>query len=210
MREIPSGQLSTNAAVLFITGSGALFIFAAAMLGKLCFYLSFPVLALLLLYSYTKRFTWLCHLYLGFVISLAPIGAWVALTDTISLSVIILSLALMTNICGFDILYACQDTEFDKDQGLFSVPARVGIKNALALSSYLHIATFFLFVLLSFTFDMGTLYMGTVLIIGCLLIFEHSLVKPDDLSNVNIAFFHVNSIISVVLFLGILLNEIVH
>lgn len=207
MREIPSGQLSKQAAVLFVMGSGAIFILSAAMLGTLCFYFSFPVLALLLLYSYTKRFTWFCHIYLGFVISLAPIGAWVAMTNSISWPIIFLSLALMTNIAGFDILYACQDLDFDKDEGLFSIPAHMGVETALNISTWLHVGTFFFFVLVGLGFHLGSIYFVTVLIIGILLIIEHKLVKPDDLSNVNIAFFHINSILSVVLFLGIVLNE---
>jgi len=208
-RDIPSGRLSLSSAAVFVIFFSGLFIFSSAMLGRLCFYLSFPILVVLFSYSYTKRFTWLSHIYLGFAISLAPAGAWIALAKTFSWSVLILSLALMTYITGFDILYACQDIEFDKDEGLFSIPAHFGVKKALIIASIIHLASFCFFFLIYFVFDMNLMYFLTVVIIGFLLIVEHRLVKPDDLSNVNFAFFHVNSLISITLFLGVLADELV-
>jgi 4-hydroxybenzoate polyprenyltransferase len=178
------------------------------MLGKICLYLSFPVLALLFSYSYTKRFTWFSHFYLGFVISLAPTGAWIAITNTFSLPIILLSLALLTYIAGFDILYACQDTGFDIKEKLFSIPAMFGIQKALLISSISHIFSFIFLFLIFIAFDMKIIYLLTVIVIGLLLIIEHKLVKPSDLSNVNIAFFHVNSAISIILFVGILTDEL--
>jgi len=207
IREIPSGKLSMKSASTFVILFSLLFIFAAAMLAKICFYLSFPVLGILFSYSYTKRFTWLAHLYLGFAISLAPMGAWMAVAKSFSWPILLLSLALMTHIAGFDILYACQDMAFDRKEGLFSIPVRFGSENALRISSLLHILSFCFFLWIYFAFDMGFVYFGAVLIIGGLFIFEHRLVKPDDLTRVNIAFFHVNSIISVVLFIGVLVDE---
>ena len=179
------------------------------MLGKLCLYLSLPLLVLLFSYSYTKRFTWLSHIYLGFVISLAPAGAWLAIAKTFSWPVLILSIALMTYIAGFDILYACQDIKFDKNEGLFSIPAHFGIKKALIIASIIHLTSFCFFFLIYIVFDMNLLYFCAVVIIGLLLIIEHRLVKPDNLSNVNFAFFHVNSLISITLFLGVLADELV-
>ena len=208
-RDIPLGRLSLSSAAVFVIFFSGLFIFSSAMLGRLCFYLSFPILVVLFSYSYTKRFTWLSHIYLGFAISLAPAGAWIALAKTFSWSVLILSLALMTYITGFDILYACQDIEFDKDEGLFSIPAHFGVKKALIIASIIHLASFYFFFLIYFVFDMNLMYFCAVLIIGFLLIIEHRLVKPDDLSNVNFAFFHVNSLISITLFLGVLADELV-
>ena len=208
-RDIPLGRLSLSSAAVFVIFFSGLFIFSSAMLGRLCFYLSFPILVVLFSYSYTKRFTWLSHIYLGFAISLAPAGAWIALAKTFSWSVLILSLALMTYITGFDILYACQDIEFDKDEGLFSIPAHFGVKKALIIASIIHLASFCFFFLIYFVFDMNLMYFLTVVIIGFLLIVEHRLVKPDDLSNVNFAFFHVNSLISITLFLGVLADELV-
>ena len=208
-RDIPSGRLSLSSAVVFVILFSGLFIFSSAMLGKLCFYLSFPILVVLFSYSYTKRFTWLSHIYLGFAISLAPAGAWIALAKSFSWSILILSFALMTYIAGFDILYACQDIEFDKDEGLFSIPAHFGVKKALIIASIIHLASFCFFFLIYFVFDMNLMYFFAVVIIGILLIIEHRLVKPDDLSNVNFAFFHVNSLISITLFLGVLADELV-
>lgn len=208
-REIPLGRLSLFSAKMFVTLFSIIFIFAAAMLGKTCLYLSFPVLALLFSYSYTKRFTWLSHFYLGFAISLAPLGAWIALTNTFSWPVILLSLTLLTYIAGFDILYACQDTGFDTKEGLFSIPARFGIQKALLISSVSHVFSFLFLFLIFIAFDMKIIYLVTIIVIGLLLIVEHKLVKPGDLSNINIAFFHVNSSISIILFVGILADELV-
>jgi len=208
-RDIPSGRLSLSSAAVFVIFFSGLFIFSSAMLGKLCFYLSFPILVVLFSYSYTKRFTCLSHIYLGFAISLAPAGAWIALAKSFSWSILILSLALMTYIAGFDILYACQDIEFDKDEGLFSIPAHFGVKKALMIASIIHLASFCFFFLIYFIFDMNLMYFCAVGIIGLLLIIEHRLVKPDDLSNVNFAFFHVNSLISITLFIGVLADDLV-
>lgn len=208
-REIPLGRLSLFSAKIFVILFSAIFILAAAMLGKTCLYLSFPVLALLFSYSYTKRFTWLSHFYLGFVISLAPLGAWIALTNTFSWPVTLLSLALLTYIAGFDILYACQDTGFDTKEGLFSIPARFGIHKSLLISSISHAFSFLFLFLIFIAFDMKIIYLVTIIVIGLLLIIEHKLVKPSDLSNINIAFFHVNSAISIILFVGILADELV-
>jgi 4-hydroxybenzoate polyprenyltransferase len=160
-------------------------------------------------YSYTKRFTRWCHLYLGFAISLAPMGAWIAATGTFSWGILCLSLALMTYIAGFDIIYACQDTEFDRNQELFSLPSKISVKNALHLSSFLHVCSFLFFLLVYVIFDMQSIYLVTVFVIAGLFIVEHKLVNPDDLKHINIAFFHVNSFISVVLFAGILADELV-
>jgi len=208
-REIPAGRLSIAATTRFVIFFSALFLLACAMLGRLCFYLSLPVIVVLFAYSYTKRFTWLSHLYLGFAISLAPVGAWIGITKGFSWPILLLSGALMTWMAGFDILYACQDIEFDRHQGLFSIPVRFGIKTALALAGFLHVTSFFFFLTIYFIFQMNWVYLITVLTIGMLLCVEHHLIRPDDLSHVNVAFFHINSVISIVLFLGILMDEAV-
>lgn len=208
-REIPAGKLSITSARLFVIFFSGLFIFASAMLGRLCLYLSFPLLFVLFFYSYTKRFTFLAHLYLGFAISLAPLGAWIALAKTFSWQIVPLSLALMTYIAGFDILYACQDLDADKKEGLFSIPAYFGIKTALFIASIFHLLSFLFFFLIYIAFNMNLVYLATVVIIGFLFFLEHWLVKPCDLSRVNIAFYHVNSLISMILFMGILADEMV-
>ena len=204
VREIPSGLLSKKESYFFVALSSLVFIFCAAMLSHLCFILSFPVLFFLLFYSYTKRFTKYCHLYLGFAIGLAPVGAWVAITGALSWSILFLSLGLMTYIAGFDILYACQDIKFDRKEGLFSLPSKIGAKKAMRISCVLHLSTFvFLFIMYA-TFDMHPVFLLFLGIIGILLIAEHKLVKPDNLAHINIAFFHMNSVISVLVFVGVL------
>ncbi len=208
IREIPSGRLSVKSAILFVILFSALFILACAFLGKLCLFLAVPTLLLLFSYSYTKRFTWLSHLYLGFVISLAPLGAWIAVTNTFSWEVLTLCLALMAYIAGFDILYACQDQEFDQKLGLHSIPAQFGIKKALFIAKAMHLLAWISFWALKYAFDLNGVYLAAVIIIGGLLICEHLLVRPDNLRHINIAFFHVNSIISVSLFGGVFLDVI--
>lgn len=208
-REIPSGKLSPASAGLFVAGSSVVFVASAAMLSPLCLYLSIPALCVLFGYSYTKRFTRWCHLYLGFAISLAPMGAWIAATGTFSWGILCLSLALMTYIAGFDIIYACQDTEFDQEQNLFSLPSTIGVERALILSSVLHLLSVVFFLMIYFIFEMGWVYLATVGVIGILFVVEHRLVNPKDLRHIDIAFFHVNSVISVVLFAGILMDELV-
>ena len=199
-----SGQVDMRAVLFFIVLSAALFILCAALLGRLCLIMSVPVLVVLFFYSYTKRFTTLCHLILGFGIGLAPAGAWVAITGEVDWRILLLSLALMTYIAGFDILYACQDIDFDRDQDLFSIPACWGPGKALLLSGLLHAMTFLFLFALYFAFDLGRIYFLFLFLITALLVVEHRLVRPDCLDNVNIAFFHVNSAISILLFLGIL------
>ena len=203
-REIPAGKLSPRATTRFVLFFSGVFLLASSMLGRLCFYLSVPVLAVLFSYSYTKRFTWLSHLYLGFAISLAPVGAWIAVAKSFSGPILWLSAALMTWMAGFDILYACQDEAFDRKAGLHSLPVRIGIQRALAVAAGCHGIAFGCFVALYFVFELGEIYLAAVAVIGLLLIVEHKLVSPEDLRRVPVAFFHVNSMISVLLFIGIL------
>lgn len=204
MREIPAGRISRNQALLFTVFSSVLLVFAAAMLSWLCFWLSFPLLFLLFFYSYTKRFTWFAHIYLGFAIGLAPVAVWIAVAGMPDLSIILLALTLMTHIAGFDILYACQDIEFDREKKLFSIPARFGVKKAFVVSSILHIMTVILLSSIYFTKGFGIYYFIFIAIISVLYIIEHRIVKPDDIKNIDIAFFHINSIISVLVFAAIL------
>lgn len=207
-RELPAGIISAHETKIFIGAAGILFVFSAAMISWICFWFSFPVLLLLLGYSYTKRFTWLSHLVLGLVIGLAPLGVWLAVTGELSLRIALLSFALCTYIAGFDILYACQDVEFDRAAGLNSLPARFGVKTALRVSSIFHLVTFISLIMLLPVFNLSWAYLIFLAIIGVLLIWEHLLVKPDNLSQINMAFFHINSIVSVVIFAAILTEEI--
>lgn len=207
-REIPTGKLSKKSAILFVVFFSGVFILAAAMFGKLCLYLSVPVLLLLFSYSYTKRFTALCHLYLGFTISLAPIGTWIALTGGFSPSILLLSFALMAYIAGFDVLYACQDEAFDRKEGLSSIPVRLGISWALRTAAILHSVALVFFVSIYVVFDMGSIYLAAVGLIGIFMVVEHRLIHPKDLSRIHIAFFHMNTLISITVFLGVLLDEV--
>jgi 4-hydroxybenzoate polyprenyltransferase len=204
IREIPSGTITKKEAMLFTVFSSALLIFSAAMLSEICFWLSFPLLGFLFFYSYTKRFTWLAHIYLGFAIGLAPVAVWVAIAGMPDISIIILALALMTHIAGFDILYACQDAEFDREKKLFSIPARFGIKKAFIISAGIHTITVILLVALYYTAGFGEYYFIFTGIISVLYIIEHKIVNPDDITHINIAFFHINSIISVIVFFAVL------
>ena len=208
IREIPSGILKKKEAVLFVVLSSIVFLFSAFMLGKICFIFSFPVLGFLFLYSFTKRFTKFCHIFLGFAIGLAPIGAWVAITNSISINIIFLSLALMTYIAGFDILYSCQDIEFDKTHGLFSFPVKFGAKKAMFIAKILHVFTIIFFALMQFFFNMHPVFYIFLGLISILLIIEHMLVKPDDLKHINIAFFHMNSLVSIVLFACVIVETL--
>ena len=208
IREIPSGLLSKKESFAFVILSSLVFIVSAAMLSRLCLLLSFPALFFLLFYSYTKRFTKYCHLYLGFAISLAPVGAWIAITGTLSWSIVFLSLSLMTYIAGFDILYSCQDIDFDQKQGLFSLPSKIGLKKAMFISSLLHGCTIVFLLAMYATFGMHPVFLVFLSIIGALLVAEHKLVKPDDLQHINIAFFHMNSAISIFLFIGVVTQGI--
>lgn len=203
-REIPSGILSKNESYFFVAASSLIFVLSTAMLSRLCFFLSFPVLLFLFFYSYTKRFTQYCHLFLGFAISLAPVGAWLAITGTLSAGVVFLSLGLLTYISGFDILYACQDIEFDRKEGLFSLPSKIGAKRAMTVSALLHGASFIFLFAMYLSFGMHSVFLIFLVLIGVLLIAEHYLVRPEDLTHINIAFFHINSIISILLFIGVL------
>ncbi|MBA3008801.1 MAG: putative 4-hydroxybenzoate polyprenyltransferase [Proteobacteria bacterium] len=206
VREIPSGLVSQKQAAVFVGLSSVIFLGTAALLSPLCFFLSFPVLFSLLFYSYTKRFTRYCHLYLGFAISLAPVGAWVAIAGNLSVGIVYLSLGLMTYIAGFDILYACQDVDFDREQGLFSLPAKLGPRRAMQVSSLLHVLTLVFLGAMYISFKMHPVFLIFLMGIAILLLIEHRLVKPDNLTHIHLAFFHINSMVSVLLFIGIVIE----
>ncbi len=207
VRELPSGRMTRQEAVFFVTVSALVFVIAALVLSWTCFWCSFVVLAVLLGYSFTKRFTWLCHFVLGVAIGLAPLGVWVAITGGLSWRIGVLSLALCTYIAGFDILYACQDIEFDRRESLCSLPARFGAEKAMRISGILHVVCFGALFSLYHIFSLSQAYLWFVMAIGVLLVIEHRLVSPRDLSRVHMAFFQVNSIISVLLFAALLVEE---
>ena len=205
-REIPSNQISKKNALLFIIFFSAMFIAATYFLNDLCFYWSVPTLIALFFYSYTKRFSHYSHYVLGFVIGITPTGAWFAVSGVFNFKPILLSLTLFTYIAGFDILYSCQDEEYDRENGLFSIPVKYGREKALKISEYTHLITFLLFLSVGLNFGLNIYYYLTTLVIGILLILEHKLITSNDLSKIKIAFLYVNSIISVLFFISVLVG----
>ena len=206
VRDIPSGRISSNEALLFTIVNSLLFIVTTLLINKLCFYLSPVALAVVLGYSYTKRFTPLCHLILGLGLALAPIGAYLVVTGEFAMLPIYFSLAVLCWVSGFDIIYALQDEEFDRQNNLNSIPAWLGKKNALTVSSFLHFLAV-VFVTLPYLFtNLSWFYLAGVLFFILLLIYQHQLVKPDDLSKVDRAFFTTNGIASVVFAVFFLLD----
>jgi 4-hydroxybenzoate polyprenyltransferase len=206
VRDIPAGRISSNEALLFTIVNSLLFIVTTFLINKLCFYLSPVALSVVLGYSYTKRFTPLCHLILGLGLALAPIGAYLVVTGEFAMLPIYFSLAVLCWVSGFDIIYALQDEEFDRQNNLNSIPAWLGKKNALSVSSFLHFLAV-VFVTLPYLFtDLSWFYLAGVLFFILLLIYQHQLVKPDDLSKVDRAFFTTNGIASVVFAVFFLLD----
>jgi len=198
VREIPAGIISAKNALAFTIISSLLFIACTYFINRLCFYLSPVALAVVLGYSYTKRFTPLCHLILGLGLSLAPIGAYLAVTGQFALLPILFSLTVIFWVSGFDIIYALQDEEFDKSQQLYSVPAWLGKAKALRVSEFLHLLSAAAVVYAGVYGHFGWLYWaGTAVFIG-MLVYQHSIVKPTDLKRVNLAFMTANGIASVV------------
>ena len=198
IREIPAGKISANAALVFTIICAAAFVICAFLINKLCFYLSPVALLVILGYSYTKRFTPLCHIILGVGLSLAPVGAFIALTEEFALLPVLLGFLVLFWVSGFDIIYALQDEEFDRQNNLKSIPVYLGKKNALRLSEFLHLIAAVIIVIIYLAGNFNWLFLaGTILFIG-FLIYQHTLVKPNDLSKVNIAFGTANGIASVV------------
>jgi 4-hydroxybenzoate polyprenyltransferase len=199
-RHLPAGLLSARFAWGFTFAASLLFIWAARHLGFLCFVLSPVALAILFLYSFAKRFTMFAHLLLGFCLGIAPAAAWIAMRDSLDLRICWLSAAVMFWTAGFDVIYACQDFEFDTAEGLFSIPRRFGIARALLIARFLHLAMIACLVALVVVFQLGALSVAGILAVSILLVYEHGLVKPDDLSRVNAAFFTVNGYVSLLFF----------
>ena len=208
-REIPTGKVSLAAAVALTALSAAVFIAAAASLGRLCLLLSPIVLALVLGYSFTKRFTWLCHLFLGFAIGVAPAGAWIAVRGSLGAPAIWLVAAVTTWIGGFDILYALSDREFDRNAGIYSIPARFGVPAALAISALLHVGTAAALVATGLSAGLGAIYFGGVAAVIAIFLYEHAIDRPSDLSRLNVAFFNLNGYVSLVYFAATLAQVLV-
>ena len=206
VREIPNGTIQPKSALLFVIINSVLFIATTYFINPICFYLSPVALLVILGYSLTKRFTALCHLVLGLGLSLAPIGAYLAVTGKFDWLPLFFSFAVLFWVSGFDIIYSLQDEEFDKSLKLNSIPVLMGKRNALMLSNVLHAITGFFILFAGYYSDLGTFYWIGSVIFVLLLIYQHLIVKVDDLSKVNLAFFTTNGVASVIFAVFVLLD----
>jgi len=208
-REIPSGVISRRNALAFVIVSSLLFVVATAFINNMTFLLSFPALAVVLGYSYTKRFTPLCHLILGLGLSLAPIGAYISVTGQFALLPLVYSAIVLTWVSGFDIIYALQDDEFDRSAGLYSLPAVLTRAQALAVSVTLHVLTAVLVFAAGYLGEAGVLYwIGTAIFLA-LLVYQHFIVRPDDLSRVTLAFGTLNGIAGLLFGMFVILDILI-
>ena len=205
-RALPKGILAINEVRFYVFLSLALLLFSAWQLSPLALKLSPLAVAILVFYPYTKRFTWTSHLFLGLALGCAPLGAWIALTNNIALTPVLLCLGVVFWTAGFDIIYACEDYHFDLSAKLHSIPARFGLKTALTTSTLFHLVALTFFILVAFTGKMGFFYLIGLVIAAFLVLKQHLLVSPADLSRAEVAFFNLNGFLSVVLFIFTLLD----
>lgn len=195
-REIPSGTINVFQAWALVLVAVATYFLAALALNRVCFYLSPVALAILLAYSYTKRFTWLCHFFLGLCLGLAPVAGWLAVRGGVEWTPVVLGIGVLFWVAGFDVIYACQDVEFDRKVKLHSVPAWLGTGTALRLAGFAHVAAICLFMLAGRLAELNWPFYLLSLVTCGLLYWEHRLLHPDDLSRLDLAFFNVNSMVS--------------
>lgn len=208
-RALPAGLLKTGEVVLFVILSFAIFFLAASQLNPLCLKLMPIAIFLLVIYSYAKRFTWLCHVILGLTIGLAPLGGWIAVTGSVEPAAWILYVAIVFWLAGFDTIYALQDIDFDQREKVYSIPARFGIHRALTLAKLFHVVTAVCFFLLFFVTELSWVYLfGAVLSIG-ILFYEHLILKPSDMSRLQTAFFTMNGSLALTMLAFTLLDLVV-
>lgn len=203
-RILPSGKLSLRGAWCFCAAGAALFFISAAALGKLCFILAFPALALALVYSHVKYYSWLCHFIIGAMVAIVPVAGWLAYSPHFALAPVVMGLGLLFWVAGFDIVYACQDAEFDRAHGIYSAPAVFGQAKALNLAGLCHIITALLLLLAGIIQGLGLLYFLGLAVIAGFLYQERRLVSAGDLSKVGTAFLTCNAAVAVVLLLSTL------
>jgi len=208
-REIPSKKIKPSSALIFVILNSCLFIITTYFINQLCFFLSPLALLIILGYSYTKRFTSLCHLILGIGLSLSPIGAYLAVTETFNIVPIFFSFIILFWVAGFDIIYSLQDEEFDAKNNLKSIPVFFGKKNALRVSKLLHSATVILVFYVGILNNFSYFYWCGAFVFSALLVFQHSIISKDDLSRINIAFFTTNGIASVVFGVFVILDILI-
>jgi len=196
-REIPSGIISGKRALAFVIVNSILFCATTLLINTLVFYLSFVALFVVLGYSYTKRFTYLCHYVLGLGLGLAPVGSYLTVNPVFDLIPVLLGFAVATWVAGFDIIYALQDAEFDRDNNLYSVPARFGAKKALTISQISHLVSVLIIWLSAYFSETGILFYIGAIVYTALIIYQHSIVKYNDFSRINVAFFTTNGVVSI-------------
>ncbi len=207
-RHIPSGKVKKTDALILAVICFTVFVAAAGMINRLCLFLSPAALALFCIYSYTKRFTWLCHIVLGITCAGAPVGAWIAVTGSVSLIPVLFFLAATLWIAGFDIIYGTQDIDFDRKEGLFSIPARFGLKKSLWIARVFHFIMWGILLSLYFLTVLNKIYLAAVLISGILLIIEHLSVDPERRDKMNLASYNINQIIGILLLVSTVLDMI--
>lgn len=205
-RPLVTGELSTRFTLLFICATAVIFVAACALMNPLCLMLSPLALGLSAFYSFCKRFTRWCHFVLGTVLGLAPVAGWLSVDPVLTLPAVLLFLGVTFWVAGFDILYACQDAEFDLSRGLHSMPSRLGLACALEVSTMSHVVTGLFFILAGWSAGLSIVYFCVALVVWLTLLYEHRLVRADDLSRVNVAFFTLNGLVAVALFLGVVLD----
>lgn len=205
---LPAGKLDVNKVWIMVFLSLVLLFYSAARLNPLCFKLAPLAVLVLWIYSYTKRFTWWCHLILGLAIGIGPVGAWIAVTGTFDLEPLVLGMAVACWIAGFDTMYACQDIDFDRQHQLYSIPARFGERGALTFSAVFHVFTVAFFIFTGLILKLGFFYYIGVLMAAIILLYEHSIVKPGDLSRVNFASFKINHYVGLLIFITTLMDII--
>ncbi|MBF0275493.1 MAG: UbiA family prenyltransferase [Nitrospinae bacterium] len=205
-RAIPAGLITKKNYYFFFILTSLFFIATCFFINHLAFYLAPIALIIVCFYSYCKRFTALSHLVLGFALSLAPIGAWIAVNEELSLTPLLLGAAVMFWLAGFDILYSLQDMDFDKNMGLHSIPESLGVEKSLMLARLFHVIMILLLYVITYTYPTGWFYYAGILLCIAFLVYEHSLVKPSDLTKINIAFFNVNGLLSIFFMVLILLD----
>ncbi|MDP9160023.1 MAG: putative 4-hydroxybenzoate polyprenyltransferase [Acidobacteriota bacterium] len=209
-RALPAGTLSPSFVSAFVLISSVIFLFAAWRLNRIAFLLAPVALAVLLLYSYTKRFTRWSHLVLGFALGMAPAAAWIAVRGTLDVRILLLTAAVTFWVAGFDILYACQDFQHDQQSGLHSIPQYFGIRHSLGIARSFHLLMLLDLIILLQVFGLGKLTLAGIVVVALLLAYEHSLLAADDLSKLNAAFFTLNGVISVVFFLFVAADLLLH
>ena len=205
-RELVTGELSTKFTLAFIVLAALVFVAACALMNTLCLMLSPVALFMAASYSFCKRFTHWCHFVLGSVLGLAPVAGWICVVPSISLPSVLLFCGVTLWVAGFDLLYASQDADFDREHKLYSIPARLGIPAALGVSTLSHAVAAAFFLLAGWAANLGGVYFTVATIMGVTLMAEHLLVKADDMSRINVAFFTMNGVISVVLFLATVID----